>query len=342
MSRPTLRDVAAKAGLSITQVSRALNDHDDVAESTKELARRVAAELQYTPNLEARRLKDPGARRGAIGIILPHDSLRFSDPFFGEMLTSMATEASASGLQLALSTHPDGSSVTDPYEQAIREQQVDGFIILRTTVTDPRVDFLLKKQTPFVAFGRPAGREDIAAVEVATDCFDPVVEHLRSLGHERVACIAEPSRFAVGTARLAAFMGAAERGGLVVPDSSIIESGFHEGSGQQSAEQLLRSPTERPTAIVAMNDLLALGALQAADAVGLKVPTDLTVIGFDDIQAARQVEPPLTTVRQSPVDVGSALVQLLRETIEAGNPTPAHRRIDTELIIRESSADSAD
>ncbi len=342
MSRPTLKDVAAKAGLSITQVSRALNDHDDVAESTKELARRVAAELRYTPNLEARRLKDPRARRGAIGIILPHDSLRFSDPFFGEMLTSMAAEASASQLQLALSTHPGDAAPTDAYDAAIRDQQVDGFVVLRTTVDDPRVDFLLRAKTPFVAFGRPLGRDGFGTVEASTDCFDPVVDHLLSLGHSRIACLAEPSRFAVGTARLEAFRRAAEASGLELSASSIIESGFHEGSGQQSTHALLTSAGERPTAIVAMNDLLALGALQAADDLGLDVPGDLTIIGFDDIQAARQVDPPLTTVRQSPAQVGAALVQLLCESVDAGHPVEAQRRIQTELVIRESSAEPAD
>lgn len=341
MSRPTLRDVAARAGLSVTQVSRALNDHDDVAESTKVLARKVAAELQYTPNLEARRLKDPGARSGVVGIILPQDSLRFSDPFFGELLSSMVAEASTAGLQLSLSTHPDGTPETAPYDLAIRTKQVDGFVLLRTTTGDPRIDFLLQAQTPFVAFGRPDDQPGYPAVVAADEGFAAVIAHLQELGHQRVACVSEPSRFAIGTARLAAFRSAAADAGLTITDESIVEAGFHEGSGEEAARALLAAG-QRPTAIVAMNDLLALGVLDAAAALELRVPQDLTVIGFDDIRAARQVQPALTTVHQSPQDVGIALIQLLVATIDAGHIEHSERRIDTSLVIRESSAVPAD
>lgn len=341
MSRPTLRDVAARAGLSVTQVSRALNDHDDVAESTKLLARKVAAELNYTPNLEARRLKDPGARSGVVGIILPKDSLRFSDPFFGELLSSMVAEASNSGLQLSLSTHPEGTPETAPYDHAIRTKQVDGFVLLRTTTDDPRISFLLQAKTPFVAFGRPDDRAGYPAVVAADDGFAAVIAHLLDLGHHRVACIAEPSRFAIGTARLAAFRTAALQAGLDIADESVVEAGFHEGSGEEAAHTLLTSG-QRPTAIVAMNDLLALGVLDAATALELSVPHDISVIGFDDIRAARQVQPALTTVHQSPQDVGIALIQLLVTTIESGDISHSERRIDTSLVIRESSAAPAD
>lgn len=341
MSRPTLRDVAAKAGLSVTQVSRALNDHDDVADSTKELARRCAAELKYVPNLEARRLKDPDARSSSIGIILPSESLRFSDPFFGDLLSAMVATASDSGYQLNLSTHPADTPVTEPYDLAIRRKQVDGFIVLRTVDGDPRIDHLLAAGVPFVTLGRPVGATGFASVEVAADCFEPVVDHLTDLGHRSVACLAEPSRFAMGTARLAAFRDAASRGGLVLGAGDVIEAGFHERAGHDAAAALFER-ADRPTAIVAMNDLLALGALDAAAEAGLSVPRDLTVIGFDDIRSAAQVRPALTTVRQPAAEVGAALVRLLVPAIEQGSGQQTSEWIRTSLAIRESSGRPAD
>lgn len=336
MSRPTLRDVAAKAGLSVTQVSRALNDHDDVAESTKVLARQVAAELRYLPNLDARRLKDPETRNNTIGIVLQSDSLRFNDPFFGDLLTAMVAEAGTAGFQLALSTHLSETPATEPYDLAIRRKQVDGFVLLRTMTGDPRISFLLDADVPFVTFGRPDGLAGFPAVELARECFDPVVAHLAKLGHEVIGCLAEPAHFALGQHRLEAFRDAADRGGLALRDNAFVDAGFHAGSGHEAANALLnRSP--RPTAIVAMNDLLALGAIEAATTAGLRVPTDVSIIGFDDIPAARQLRPTLTTVRMAAADVAAGLIGQLVPAIEAGQIDHAEYRVPTALLIRESS-----
>lgn len=341
MSRPTLRDVAARTGLSVTQVSRALNDHDDVAEATKQLARQAAAELRYTPNLEARRLRDPGARSHAIGIVLPSESLRFNDPFFGDMLAAMVATAADSGFQLSLTTHPHEASPTEPYDLMIRRKQVDGFVLLRSTLNDPRVTFLCESSTPFVVLGRPPGACGFPAVEIDHECFVPVVEHLVDLGHRRVACLAEPSQFALGAARLHSFRHAAATVGLAFDPELVVEAGFHEGSGATAA-QLLLERDDPPTAIVAMNDLLALGALDAATRLGVDVPGQLSIVGFDDIPAARQVAPSLTTVRQSAALVGSALVELLLPRIERRDLIHAEHRITTSLVIRESTSPAAD
>lgn len=340
MSRPTLRDVAAKAGLSVTQVSRALNDHDDVAVATKQRARDAAAALRYTPNLEARRLKDPGTRTGTIGMILPSDSLRFSDPFFGDLLSAIVAEAAAHGLQLTLSTPPAEMPATEPYDLAIRRKQVDGFIIVRTVNDDPRIAFLKQESFPFVALGRPTGHTGFPAVDITDDCFAPVLDHLVDLGHRQIACVVEPLRFAMGSARLRSFLAAAEQRGVAIPEGSIVEAGFHESSGYEAALDLLSRP-KPPTAIVAMNDLLALGALDAATAQGVAVPDELTVIGFDDIRAARQVQPALTTLRQSGDELGSLLVQELLPAIETGGVVHSDRRVSPTLIIRQSSGPSA-
>lgn len=322
--------------MSVTQVSRALNDHDDVAQSTKELARQVAAELRYTPNHEARRLKNPRSATGTIGLVLPSDSLRFSDPFFGDLLSAIAVEAGAHGLRLGLSTSTPEQSPTEPYELAMRNREVDGFVIVRTLTTDPRIDALRAASYPFVSFGRPHGASDFAAVEATDDSFDPLIEHLVELGHRRIGCLAEPSKFAIATARLRSFYAAADRHGIDIDPDLVVEAGFHERSGYEATHRLL-SGSSHPTAIVAMNDLLALGALEVAAELGLRVPSDLSVVGFDDIRAARLVRPALTTLRFPAADIGAMLVRELLPLIQAGGVDHRERRVRPTLVIRDSS-----
>jgi len=340
MSRPTLRDVAREAGMSVTQVSRALNGHTDVAAETRERVREVASTLRYTPNLEARRLQDPNTRTGVLGLILSHETLRFSDPFFGDLLTSVTREAGEHGLQVNLSTPPDGANKLEPYDLAIRRKQVDGFILVRVSVDDPRIDFLLDASFPFVSFGRPGDRAGFGAVEIADDCMQPAVDHLAELGHRRIVCLTEGEHFAIGAARTRSFLAAMERNGLAASPASLIEGGFHEETGREVTRRLLQEP-ERPTAIVAVNDLLALGALEAASSLGMRVPDDLSLVGFDDIRAARQIQPTLTTIRQSASEVGVALIDALKPALTAGKPVHAECHVTSTLMLRESSGPPA-
>ncbi len=336
MSRPTLRDVAREAGLSVTQVSRALNGHDDVAKATMQHARAVADRMGYVPNREARRLKAPHLRTGTYGLILPDESLRFSDPFFGELLTSMVAEAGAQGREIHLATSGAGADAVAPYRTAVREQRVDGFVLVRTSVDDDRLDFLLDAKIPFVSFGRPPGREGFASVDFDGQGVESAVAHLVELGHRRVACLAEPERYSLGASRRQAFRDAAIKHGLDVSEQDILEAGFHEQAGFEAASRVL-GLSEPPTGIIALNDLLALGALEAAASLELGVPSDVSVVGFDDIAAARLVTPALTTLRQSPGVVGRLLLEELDQAVDRAANEERSRLVQSELIIRSST-----
>ena len=338
--RPTLRDVAREAQLSVTQASRALNAHDDVAETTKERAREAAERLGYTPNLEARRLKAPQTKTHSIGLILTGDSLRFSDPFFGDLLTGLVAEGSARGYELQLSTPVEGSNPLDAYDLAVRRKRVDGFVVVRTELDDPRIHFLVDADIPFVAFGRPEGATGFPVVEPSIDCLQPAVDHLAQLGHHRIDCLAEPLQFNIGAARLRSFQRAVAIHGDAVT-GRVVEAGFHEVSGHKAAMEMLQEE-DRPTAIVAVNDLLALGAMQAASDLGLDVPGDLSVVGFDDIAAARMVSPGLTTFHQPARAVAAALIDELVHTVESGSLTGrSGAEIQADLVIRSSTGQAA-
>ncbi len=337
MSRVTLRDVARKAGLSVTQVSRALNDHDDVAEATKVLARRVADELGYAPNRDAQRLRDPGMRSGSIGVFLPSDTLRFSDPFFGDLLSATAVAASRHGLQLQLATPgTEGADLVEPYRDAVRQRRVDGFVLVRTLIEDPRVTFLHGAGAPFVTFGRPEADGAYTAVDTDGDAYVPAISHLIDHGHRKIVCLAEPPQFAVSARRLESLQRALGAADLDPSQVDLHVTGFHEDDGMHTALEVLSAP-DRPSAVVALNDLLALGVLRAAEKLQLDVPGDLSVIGFDDIAAARLVNPPLTTISQSATDVGTALIETLVPRIESRSRDHVEHLIPSTLVVRGST-----
>lgn len=335
-SRPTLRDVAREAGLSVTQASRALNDHTDVAEATKLRAREAAARIGYTPNLQARRLRDPSARTDNLGIILPGDTLAFSDPFFGDLLSTIATEAGSRGLQLNLWAPPTDVPTIEPYETAIRDQQVDGFILVRIQDQDPRVDYLLERKFPFVAFGEPQDRAGFAAVGISGAGMRTAIDYLVSHGHRRIGCLAEPGRFAIAAHRVAVFTEAAASNGLDPSDTPVVVAGFDQVSGLRSARELLLG-AERPTAMITLNDHLALGAIQAAAELDMSIPGDLSVVGSDDIAVAALATPSLTTLRLSSAEIGAVLVDELTTAIAAASPTHSRRTVSSELVVRQST-----
>ncbi len=334
--RPTLRDVARESGLSVTQTSRALNGHSDVAEVTRQRATDAARRIGYIPNLEARRLKKPDARSHSIGLILDTTSQRFSDPFFGELLTALVDEAAASGYELQLSAPLADEHPVASYDRAIRANRVDGFVVLRTAIEDPRIEHLARSGLPFVTFGESAHAEDHPAVTDSTDCMRPAIDHLVALGHRRIGCVAEPLAFALAATRYQSFRSALGAHGIEASPEYTVVAGYREESGLTAALRLLdlRQP---PTALVTFNDLLAVGAMQAARSTGVDVPSDLSIVGFDDIYAARYTTPPLTTLRHQPATIGRRLIrQLLRAMDEPG--TVEHVYVTPELIVRGSTA----
>ena len=194
----TLKDIARETGKSVTTVSRALNDFGDVSAETKALILRVAKELGYTPNTWAQRLQKQ--RTDTIGLIIPTFGPRFSDPFFSELLAGIGNRAAQFGYDLLVSTHAPGEEELSPICAAIHGRRVDGFILVRTTTKDARIDVC---RMPISLLSPLAGRKtqlDFPFVdEDGTYGMKLVAEHFTALGHERIACIAPPPEFDVCT-----------------------------------------------------------------------------------------------------------------------------------------------
>lgn len=331
----TLKEIAQRVGRSVTTVSRALAGYDDVSEETRTLVRQVAQEMGYEPNIAARQLQKQ--RSDTLAIIVPTFGPRFSDPFFSELLAGLGNEAARHGFDLLVSTRPPGDDEQVTYLKNIRSRRVDGFILVRTRAQDPRIELLQQYQFPFVAFGRTEAGLDYPYVDEDSELgIRLVVEHLLQLGHTRLACLAAPPELMFARYRLRGFTETLQTHGLTVDPSLIVTGDLTQRQGRELAGQLLDRPNP-PTAIVASNDLMALGAMSAAQERGLTVGQDISITGFDDIPPAEHAHPPLTTVNQPIYKIGTTVCQMLIKLILGQKIEQQQIIMQPSLVIRQST-----
>lgn len=331
----TIKDIAKRTGLSVTTVSRALNDFDDVNAETKELIRQTAAEMGYVPNSLAQRFQK--RKTDTIGLILPTFGPRFSDPFFSELLAGIGNVAANRRYDLLVSTRAPGDEELLAYHQMVQGQRVDGLVVVRTRRQDERIDYLRSVKFPFVAFGRTEGELDFPYVdEDGMFGMRSVADHLVNLGHQRIACIASPPELMFSQYRLDGLRSRLQE--LAAPfDQTLMRVGdLTQRSGYEQTMELLDLPTP-PTAIVAFNDLMAFGAMSAAQNRGLVVGSDISIIGFDNIPMAAHSHPPLTTVDQPIYQIGSRVCEMLVKCVEGEALQEKQVLLQPELNIRESS-----
>ncbi|HEX6305869.1 MAG TPA: LacI family DNA-binding transcriptional regulator [Anaerolineales bacterium] len=331
----TLRDIAKRVGKSVTTVSRALDNYDDVSPETKALVLQVAAEMGYTPSTLAQRLQKQ--RSETIGLILPTFGPRFSDPFFSEFLAGIGNQAAKRGYDLLVSTRPPGDQEMDAYRQTMHGRQVDGFIILRTRRQDDRIQFLRQANFPFVAFGRSEGPLDYPFVDEDSQLgMRLVAEHLIELGHQRIGLITGPRYLMFIQHRIQGLKDGVEQNGVTLKQKMVREADLTQRGGYNQTNHLLDLPTP-PTAIVACNDLMAFGAMSAVQDRGLEVGKDIAVTGFDDIPMAEYSHPPLTTLHQPIYKIGEQVCEMLIRIILGETLERDQIILEPRLVIRQSS-----
>jgi LacI family transcriptional regulator len=335
MAMVTLKDIAKATGKSITTVSRALNDYDDVSAATKVLVRRVAADLGYVPNIVAQRLQKQ--HTDTIGLILPTFGPRFSDPFFSELLAGVGNRAADLGYDLLVATRAPGEEETKAYCSMVQGGQVDGFVLVRTRRKDARIECLKNANYPFVAFGRAEAGYDFPYVdEDGVYAMQLVVKHLVALGHRRIACIAPPPELMFAAYRKQGFLEEMKKANIEM-DAALFRVGdLTQRDGYEQASALMDLP-DPPTAIVSCNDLMAFGAMSAAQDRGLVVGKDISITGFDDIPMAEHSHPSLTTVHQPIYQIGSMVCEMLIQLIRGEELKEKHILLKPALIARQSS-----
>jgi LacI family transcriptional regulator len=338
--RVTIRQLARVSGVSIGTVSRALNGYADVNPETRERIMRLARELDYTPAAAARSLKTQ--RSHVIGVFLEtgegHPDLQH--PFFHEVLVGLKNAIGAGGYDLLLfaSEHPGNGYGSHTYLKRVRHHDVEGTVLMGTDPEDPDVRRLVRSDLPTV--GVDVELEGPATTFVMSDNVDGAVKavrYLHSLGHRRIATITGLLETKPGADRLRGYRQALQSTGLAYRDEYVAYGDFYVESGRRAMADLL-ALDEPPTAVFAASDMMALGAIRAAGDAGLAVPADLSVVGFDDIQLADHMNPPLTTLRQDKAGLGaaagSALMRLIEGDDEVVQPSTV---LSVELIRRGST-----
>ncbi len=333
----TIRDVAREAGVSIATVSYVLNNTKHVSEETRRKVLEAARRLGYRPSNIARGLR---ARRShTLGYSwhpMPGGQINVILDTFLESMAAAAARRDYHILAYPTSTLSDEVSF---YQEVLEAERVDAFVLSNTNYDDPRIRFLMETGVPFVAFGRANPDWDFPWVDVdGAAGMRKAVAHLVALGHQRIAFIAWPEGSLSGEERLRGYREGMAAAGLSLRDEWIVRGEASHDVGYQAARELMALPPSlRPTAIIAVMDLMAVGAINALLDQGIRVGQDVAVVGFDDIPLARYLRPSLTTLCQPIAEIGERVIDMVLTLLEGEEPEARHVLLEPELVVRAST-----
>lgn len=330
----SVKDVAAAAGVSLGTVSNVLNRPDQVSERTRSKVAAAMAELGFVRNESARQLR--AGRSRTVAYIM----LDAANPFFNDVARGVEDAAETADLSLFSCNSDNRADRELVYLDRLEQQRVQGILITPVDPNSPMLDELPRRGTPVVIVDRT--RLGNTHCSVAVDDVlggDLAASHLIELGHERIAFVGGPDSIGQVRDRRLGALRALERAGLDPSLLTVIESdALTVAEGRSAGQRLAGLPSpRRPTAAMCANDLLALGLLQQCVTLRLRVPQDLAIVGYDDIEFAAAAAVPLTSVRQPRFQLGRTAAELLLD--EAANPDHEHRQVvfTPELVVREST-----
>jgi LacI family transcriptional regulator len=317
----TIRDVAARAGVSVATVSRVFNQKGPIRQETIRRVMDVAGAMQYVPHAGARSLSTRSTR--TIGVVLPD----LHGEFFSEVIRGIDLAARESGYHLLLSgSHADRDEMR-AVVQAVRGM-VDGLIIMSPDLDPTALCGELPLGIPAVLLNAKVEGRPSITIDNAGGARD-VVRHLAALGHKRITFITGPARNADAEQRRRGFRAGAKAHGIIATE---VAGDFTEDSGYEAAQKIAAT-RPRPTAVFAANDAMAIGALSAFRDARVSVPGQIALVGFDDIPIARFLDPPLTTVKVPIAELGRRGLQLL---VGDDDRSTAPARLETSLVVRRS------
>jgi len=327
----TIKDIAKLANVSITTVSRVINNKTEgVSEETRNRILQLVKELGYQPNAIARGLVTKKTK--TVGLIIPD----ISNPFFPDIARGEEDSAHIYGYNVFLCNTDDNLEKESEYINALKEKYVDGIIFTSSSIPKhEHITDLIKSGIPVVIMDRRIDSEDIYGVFL--DNYEGgyiATKYLIDLGHKRIGCITGPLYISNAIERLEGYKRALVDNEIEVDNRLIFEGDYKINSGIIGAEKLLEHEV---TAIFASNDLMAYGAYKAIRSYGYKIPDDISVVGFDDIQLSQILEPQLTTIRQPAYDMGLAAARMLIKLVEGKKLKKKIINFRPQLIIRQST-----
>ncbi|TXS44882.1 LacI family DNA-binding transcriptional regulator [Streptomyces sp. t39] len=333
--RPTIKTVAARAGVGRTTVSRVINGSSLVSDEARTAVMTAIAELGYVPNSVARGLVT--SRTDSVALVVPESESRLgSEPYFSAVIRGVSTGLADTRTQLQLVLVRDAGE-RDQLTRSVTERRVDGVLLVSVHTDDPLPGLLEEMGLPTVLAGRRSPGESLSHVHADNaGGAASAVRHLLAGGRRTVATVAGPMDMDVGLSRLRGWRQALDSAGRPSGPDLVAVADFTEEGGRRAMGELLDRVPALDAVFVA-SDVMAAGALRELRARGRRVPADVAVVGFDDSFLARHTDPPLTTVRQPVEELGVTITRLLLAEIADPATPRRHVVLPTELVVRGSA-----
>jgi len=313
----TIKELSAACGLSVSTVSKALNDYPDVSHETRELVRDTAAKMGYRPSAIARGLKI--GRTFNLGVLYSDESgSGLTHSYFSPVLEAFKNEAERRGYDITFITHHMGRSPMTYLEHCLY-RNVDGVCIVCSDFTDPEVIELVSGSLPVVTVDHVFHNHSCVASENRQGMAE-LTAHILSMGHTRVSYILG-EQTSVSDVRMTSFVRTMQQAGLTVPEEYLVRSQYHNPAAARTATERLLALKDRPTCIIMPDDYAALGGMEAIREAGLRIPEDISVAGYDGVELLQMCRPKLTTVSQDTAHIGAAAARKLVHLIEQPRTT---------------------
>lgn len=309
----TLKDLSRHLGLSVTQISRALNGHSDVNEATREKVMAAARQLRYQPNLSARKLAT--GRSGTVGLVVPAPSHAANDAMFVQMISGLSANFSKLDVRFLLHIADERDDLVAVHRKLVDSAALDGFVVVDARADDPRVHFLQRREIPFVVHGRTVDKVNYPYFDIDNYAVGHrLTAHLTALGHRRIAFLNGMEGRSYSLARMRGYADALAAVGERFDPALHRTGDMQQSVGLVETIRLMENPAARPTAFIAGNSLLAKGIYDALEALSLSVPGDISVVAHDDLLPAPDtaaMHPPLTVTEAALQDSWEPMARLL-------------------------------
>lgn len=333
----TIKDVAKKAGVSPSTVSRVISNHPRISPATSAKVRKIMEELGYHPNVTAQSLVSNMTK--TLGLILPRPAEElFLNMFFSEFIRGIVTQATRAGYDLIMTSGSTEREEMDAITRLAKGHRADGIILLSSRENDPVISFLHQEQFPFVVIGRSIEYPDILSIDTdnVQAAYD-ATSHLIKLGHTKIGFVSGPSHLVLSQDRMEGYKKALTKHNLQLKSEWIVEGEFLQESGYRAMSYILSIP-DSPTALVVIDDLVAYGVLRGLTELGYRCPEDISIIGFNNIAISELTTPPISSIDIGIYQMGyiasqTLIKRIVKEDIQQNRIIIPHR-----IVIRESTA----
>ena len=328
----TISDIAQHLGLAISTVSKALNGYSDVSKETRDRVMEAAHQLGYYPSAAARNLRTQRTKK--IGLLFSFPVTAISE-YVSHLITGIVATAEQAGYNLIL--YPVLSDQFEQLTRICRIREVDGLLLLTRSQMEKTINILAQEQLPYVIVGRRVEQPNVSFISPNDrQGAITVMQHLISLGHQRIAYTTRPELGLTSRDRLAGYQQALQMANIPYDDALVVSTNIEPQSAYQAMLNLLDLP-QPPTAIFAIHDLVAKECLQAILDRGLRVPEDVAVVGFDNWSLSLTTTPPLTTIATPLIEIGQKAMSTLLEQINTPDSSPTRQLLPVDLVVRQST-----